>query len=284
MANIPTINEEFLKKRPLSYSSLKQFKKSPKHYIHYLTEPRAHSAAFTLGSAIDCLLLEPDKFEDRFIVTTMYKGTGSVSLNKELKAQAEAEGKQILSPDDEALARQCIKSVLEHGMASELIQNRNAVQKKLTFRYKGLPFVGYQDFASQLVRGEIIKKIVVDLKSAQSADPKDFMRDVAKWGYPLQAATYLNYYKRKYFQFPDFYWLVVEKNKPFGVSVIRMDDKDKTNAMNEFDLLVKSFKYCMKNDLWHMGYDFWLFEMKEVHTELVPRWYNSYGQTLETDL
>jgi hypothetical protein len=280
------IDIEFLKSRPLSYSSLKQFKKSPKHYIHYLTSPREYKTAYAMGNLIDSMLLQPEEVDKRFLIQELYKGTGSVALNNELRMVAQAENKEIISPKDHAIAEQCVKSVLEHKLASELLANRKDVQKELQFKYTGgIPFRGFQDFGSHLDRednGHMKRQeIIVDLKSARSAKPRDFMRDVASYEYPLQPATYLNYYKRKRWQFPVFYWLVVEKTEPFGVSVIKFDDKDKENAMIEFDLLVKAFKYCMKHDLWHMGYDFWLFDTQESHNELVPKWYDRFGHVVD---
>ncbi|MEO0900010.1 MAG: PD-(D/E)XK nuclease-like domain-containing protein, partial [Bacteroidota bacterium] len=53
--------------RPLSYSSLKEFGKSPLHYIEYLTKPSVSSQAMIAGKLFEALLFEKD-IETDFLV------------------------------------------------------------------------------------------------------------------------------------------------------------------------------------------------------------------------
>ncbi len=62
------ITRETLLERPLSFSSIKQFIRSPQHYIQYLTQERKQTDAMLLGSVVHNLILQPEKFNDNFAV------------------------------------------------------------------------------------------------------------------------------------------------------------------------------------------------------------------------
>jgi len=51
------INDEFLKGRPLSQSKMTKFRKSPRHYVDSIVEPKAPSELMIKGNAIDVLSL-----------------------------------------------------------------------------------------------------------------------------------------------------------------------------------------------------------------------------------
>jgi exodeoxyribonuclease VIII len=59
---------EDLNQRPLSYSSLKAFSISPKHFINYRNKPKETTPALTYGQALHCMLLEPQEFNDTFTI------------------------------------------------------------------------------------------------------------------------------------------------------------------------------------------------------------------------
>ena len=46
------ITIDTLKERPLSYSSLKEFAKSPRHYVEYLRREKKPTAAMAFGSLV----------------------------------------------------------------------------------------------------------------------------------------------------------------------------------------------------------------------------------------
>ena len=74
---------ETIEKRPLSYSSLKSFSISPKHYISYLTKERTPpTAALIQGSVFDILLLTPEDFEKKLYIAPPYEHSARTNLGK----------------------------------------------------------------------------------------------------------------------------------------------------------------------------------------------------------
>ena len=62
------ITQETLSQRPLSYSSLKEFAKSPSHYIQYISKKKEPSREMNFGSLVHCMLLYSQQFTELFAV------------------------------------------------------------------------------------------------------------------------------------------------------------------------------------------------------------------------
>lgn len=59
--------------RPLSQSSLKQFMKSPQHYMEYITEDKPDmKPAWVIGNLVDMMLLTPKGIDDRVAVSPTF--------------------------------------------------------------------------------------------------------------------------------------------------------------------------------------------------------------------
>lgn len=246
-----------LKDRPLSYSSIKEFRKSPKHYIQYITEPRKPpSEAQLIGSAFEMLLLEPERFaKDVFIYTkpNMRSNAGKAEW-EQIKQQGQ--GKLMITEEMESK----VKAMVENAQGCpEMMQYVDAItahQVKLSWKHKGMPFVGYVD-----AEGHLGDDWCFEIKTAQSADPDEFNRDIFNWGYNLQIGAYAEGYHKSKFKFPTFAFLVFETVPPYNCAPIMVDAKQLDMMRKEWQATVQAFKYCMDNKLFHQGYEFRLQTM-----------------------
>jgi hypothetical protein len=274
------INEEFLLKRPLSQSNLKQFKKSPRHYIEYLTGERKKSDVFTKGSLIDCLALEPEKFDDYFVLYSDFNKRLKENKSKldeyvELETKAMEKGLTMVTDEVYKEAKICVEALYDHNEARTLLEAKSNVQMKINWIDKAtrLPLIGKIDFESNAWGSHYL----VDLKSSDGAEPDVFNRDIFNYGYNIQCAVYLIAYQKKFFKFPEYLNLVVEKKPPYNVTIMYYDGKECEASKDEFYGLLKAFRRCMDEGKWAMGYDFWLFEMNRFFRVNRPGYYKHHG-------
>jgi exodeoxyribonuclease VIII len=250
------ITPEYLSKRPLSYSSLKAFRKSPKHYIQYLTEPFEATDAMILGKAVDCLTLEPEQFEKRFEVYEKFdKRTNEAKLRWSIMNDLAKENKQtLLNRDQYELALKCKDSLMSHKQSRELIEGITKTQLKLnwTDTKTNIPLIGYADFESTAWD----ELFVVDLKTCQDAEPDKFSRQALDLDYMIQCGAYLDAYHKIWYKFPSFIFLAVETKEPFNVSVNFCDDRYISIAKNEFHSTLEAFKKCMDENRFNEGYEY----------------------------
>lgn len=268
----PDINPQFLSQRPLSYSALKAFRKSPKHYLKYLSEPREQTDAMLNGSLVDCLLLEPEKFNTRYQIYEKPNLRTNEGKAEQAKLLAVAAEKNVTLVSNEMVlcARRQVDALMSHNVARAIIENRRRVQLRMKWMHKatGIPMVGYLDFESHAWEDNLI----VDLKTTKSADPDNFIRDAANLDYHIQAGAYLDGYTRTQFIIPNMAFMVVESDEPHNVAVYFCDSEYTSRALNEFHNSVQAFKYCMDNDLWKQGYDFRMMGTRDYFSMSIPKY------------
>lgn len=109
------------------------------------------------------------------------------------------------------------------------------------------------------------RAVCLDVKTTVSADPAEFGRSVAKFGYHLQAAWYLEGLAAHGLDDARFLFLCVEKTEPYPVSVVELD----AEAMDEGARLMRKaidlFARCTETGAWP-GYG------DLIHTISLPYW------------
>ena len=264
------ITEEFLQNRPLSKSSLMEFNKSPKHYIHYLQKKKKDSEAMRTGTLLDIRLLTPDQFDKKIVIVDSIPGErikgyeGFMAVYKEQKVipATQSEIDNIDNAIEAAMNTPEVRLYID-GIKKTQIEMRWHNKKN------NLPLLGYVDFET-MVSDQLF---IGDLKKTRSADPDDFTRDIYKYGYHIQAAAYLDAYKYKQFRFPYFINLCIELEEPYGCSIMFYESKTIQEAQDEFYGLLDAFRYCMDNDLFHMGYEFRLMQQSSYFAVRKPGYY-----------
>lgn len=257
-----TVDFEYIKSRPLSKSSMKEFRKSPKHYIQYLEKPRIPSDEMILGSMVDCMLLTPDRFKSDFMVyRTINKRTnaGKEEWAKLVEA-ARVEKKTLVDTGMHETAKIVVDAIYNYKDAEFLLDNirPSSVQRRVRWKNRetGLPCVGYVDFDSD-VEEQIF---LVELKTTKDADPDVFLRQAVNLQYYIDVGAYLDAYRVSRYEFPYFIFLVAETRPPFNVSVNFVDSKFADFGREEWIGTLLAFKKCMDNGLWDSGYEFRLMD------------------------
>lgn len=260
------IDLEYLKNRPVSYSALQHFVRSPKHYLHYLTGPRKKSPALALGSAVDCMLLPTVEFEKRFAVHPNYNPwTFDGKAMLEIFAQ-DNPGKILISKDEYEKATMMKNAVLENDEARNILEQITDFQKELRWidEETGIPCLAYLD--------GIGKDITAELKTAKDASQTSFMRDAFNFGYHFQTGIYKIGQASTNCLTKNYRYIVVEKELPFAVAIYE-PTKDYVEAGKKiFRKVLKDFKYCMDNDLFESGYGFWAGNDEKVLSLDLPPW------------
>ena len=249
-----------LQSRPLSYSSLKQFRKSPKHYVQYITQDRKPpSEAQIVGSAFEMLLLEPEKFKSDVFIYSKPNMRSNAGKEEWEQIKIRGQGKLMITEEIEKK----VKLMVENTRAcDEMMQYVDSITKqqtrlRWTDKKTGIPFIGYADAEGNAFGGDWC----FEIKTAQSADPKDFIRDFYKWEYNIQVASYAIGYHKAQFRFPDFAVLVFETSEPYNCAPFMVESKTLEQAKEEWRASVDAFKFCMDEELFDRGYEFLLNTM-----------------------
>ena len=199
---------------PISNSRLTAFKRSPLHLIHYLTQPKDATPAMTFGSAFHAHLLEPDKFNSLYAVAPdVDRRTKEGKLEYD-KFMYESDGKIVLTNSDKTKIVNMTEAVYANPIAAELMQQLVATEVYREWQCDGLklPMRGIID--------GIATDFMLDIKTCTDATPNKFQRDSWNMAYHRQAAIYLD----SDHSIKDFYFIAIEKDAPYGVSVHKVSD------------------------------------------------------------
>jgi hypothetical protein len=231
-----------------SKSALDKVHRSPAHYKAWVdgevVDEEREALAF--GKAFHAAVLEPAKWAARYAVQP-YFGDGRTKEAKAAKAEwlARNAGKTPIAPADYAKIEAMAASVFSHPLASKLVTGGRA---ELTLRWvdeaTGLPCKGRVDY---LTMGD---RVMVDLKSAVSADFKEFSRSCAKYGYHRQNAFYMDGARALGMPTENFLFVVVEKDPPYAVAVYSIRESDVQKGRDSIRDDLETLAGCMRSGVW----------------------------------
>lgn len=253
------ITAEFLKTRPLSYSSLKYFNESPKHYIHYLTKPKEPPTDNQkLGTLIELMIFDEEKIPKKINFHDKIDRRTKAGKEEWESLLNNNDGRLLVPSSFIEIAEKCKESVMNNEKIKPYIDSITRTQIKLEWNEKkyNVPLIGYVDF-----QGEIDGNMFIgDFKTTQDCSEEGFSKEIYKWKYYLQDAVYLLGYHKKFYKFPDYYYITVETSEPYNSNIFHCDSDYVNQCRAEIEFLLQSFKYCMDNDQFDLGYEFWLFD------------------------
>jgi len=211
--------------KPLSYSALKQFDKSPNHLLAYWNRDLTPSSAMIKGRLIHTLVLEPDTFDERYAIFE-----GKVKRGKAYDAFLEEnEGKDIISVKDHEEALEIRDKVWNDEISAKILSETQEVEIEFEQELYGVNMKGFVDGLGD--------DFCFDLKTTQSSEPSKFARDCFNYGYHLQAAIYLAATGKK-----KYYIISVESSAPFNVTVFRMTEDLLDEGFALLDRLLQKYK------------------------------------------
>jgi len=233
------ITLDTLKERPLSYSSIKEFAKSPKHYISYLNKQRETTPALQFGSLLHCMLLEPQEFNNRYAIAPKYDMRKTADKEAYAEFQIKNEGKEVVSDSLQTEVFE-IAEIVKQNPEWEIAINGAKFEVKDYIELYDLPFIRIKD---------IVKESgTIDVKTVQNGQIEAIIKDFFNYQYYIQVAIYGG----------EFSFYVVEKSAPFWNGLVPIDTKFLDYGKKELERLCVGFNYCLSNpECFKMGYEFW---------------------------
>ena len=248
------ITLEDLYDRPLSYSSIKEFAKSPRHFMNYRNKPKETTPALTYGSALHCMLLQPQEFNNQFVVIPKLDMRTKDGKETYARLEAESIGKTMI---DDKLHNE-IFGVAEYVKSNpefEILMSGAKTEVKEASEIFGLPFITIKD----IVKADS----VVDIKTVQSGQIDNLIKDFFNYQYHIQAAVYGG----------NFAFYVIEKGEPYYNGLIQVSADFMRYGKKELERLCVGFNYCLEHpECFNMSYDFW-YMMDGVRPIIsLPNW------------
>ncbi len=209
---------------PLSFSSLKEFAKSPAHFIAYKNKQKTDTAAMRFGTAVHSAVLEPQKFELEYLPTDLRRNT------KAYKALVDDNpSKTFLTGSDWTAIKRIKSNIKGCQMAYDLLSGCNKIEQLVTGTIEGIEFRGFVDAMNT--------DYMIDFKTTQNGSPKEFGRSAFNFSYYLQAAIY-----RELTGVQDFWIVTAENQSPYTITPYILSEEYLERGRVELMSLISDFK------------------------------------------
>lgn len=260
--------------RPISYSSLKEFKKSPRHYLHYLQERKESTQAQIISKALHVYFQEKEEgFLNSYAILNDlerpepekdYRNASNRDWKNSLIQEAQEANKEIITKEDFETFKEIYNSAIKNPVSRGLVLFPGEHEKKLSWKVYDEEMVGYIDKYID------DSDTILDYKFLDDANPQKFIRELQYTSGYLQASMYVDAIKEETGNTPDFYYILAEKKAPFNVSVVRMTPEYLEAGIVEYRNLVSMLKECKKHNAWG-GYEVWApFSNEGVYDAEIP--------------
>jgi hypothetical protein len=188
---------------------------TPRKFYEEMTTVRPYNPAFEIGHAAHTLMLTVgDPFE---VVDADSWRTKDAKAARDAALQA---GNTPLLAKEYAQVRAMADAILDHPVTGELFTRNDTTSEQ------SLYWTDEQTGVACRARPDLAVNdwsLVVDYKTTVSADPREFAKSIAKYGYHQQQAWYCEAVETLTGIRPEFVFVCQEKTPPYEVSLIQLD-------------------------------------------------------------
>ena len=237
------ITRQTLEERPLSFSSIKEFAKSPRHYLEYISKERTSPTdAMKMGSMVHCMILTPDVFNEQFAVAPDINKRTNAGKEEWLEFSNLNVGKTIVNNEDYEHARKLIDGVLCNDDIYNAVKSCTSFEREWRIEMGGLPYRGFFDGESD--------EYILEVKTTSDGHPKAVMSDFIRRKYHMQAGIYSQVSGKKVL------YLVIETSAPYLSYLAYATEKYVDLGRKDVAELNSRFVNCLEGGDFTGGYDY----------------------------
>lgn len=235
----------------LSNSGAKKILESPARFRHDQLHPPTSTRAFNLGRAAHAKALGVGA-PTVAVPDELLSPDGGIRSNaaKAWVAEHEAAGATVLKRDVVDSIDAMAAALLAHDIAGPLL--RQGIAELSLFARDPETQVMLRGRLDWLTRLRSGRPVIVDYKTAESANPRRFGKAAHDYGYHMQDRTYRELADATLGEKNEhgFLFIVQEKTAPFLVSVCELDDDARAVAAQANSAARRLYVECMTSGVW----------------------------------
>lgn len=254
--------KEYRKHPAISRSELWHIRESPQKFKYYKENTPAPTPSLLFGQVFHKMLLEPDAFNDEFVIAP--------EANRRTK-----DGKQMWEAFVANHENQTIIPVEMYEQAKEMCEavKREPLAVKLLNGAAEVPFFWTDEMTGEdckcrvdVLNTEYRQPIIVDVKTTADASTESFIRSAINYGYDFQAAMYSEGVEKNIGKKAMFVFIAVEKEPPFSVNILQADELMLRRGYDLFREYIGIYHDCKTSGNWY-GY---LGKLNQINNLALP--------------
>lgn len=244
-----TSDQYHLLKSHVSKSSLDVFRQSPYLYWwKYLSGKYKYDSTktFDFGKAAHGFVLEPNKWNEEFVISPTFKGEGSMKKRDNFKETHS--DKTIISMSEYETLKE-MRGVLENDRTvRDLLFISDKIVEQSYFWQNPETGIFCKCRPDQISKGII----GLDYKTTEDASTNGFPYHAKKYGYNRQAAIYSEGLLHNGIELDAFIFIAQEKKPPYLVNCFYATNNTLANGREQFLQDLNDLKVCRETNTWPM--------------------------------
>lgn len=254
----PDILEESYHKLPgINKHSLDDLEISPAHYQAGKAIPMEPTRAMIVGKALHTAILEPEFFRLRFAVNNYFKDfrTKAAQIWRD---ECQADGVEVLTRDEYRQAFYMADSLRTHGTASKLLNPKDVTREQTAIwidddAEQWAPYERDPTYFLCRGRADVLNyrySAIIDVKKTEIASEEKFRREIIKRRYDVQAAWYMDGFRKVGFDAKIFIFIAIEPKPPYAVGVYHLSSDDLNAARTKYRSNLVTLRDCQDMNHW----------------------------------
>lgn len=212
-------------------------------------EDSEKKAALDMGTALHCLLLEPDEFEKRFIIAPEFnrRTTEGKANEKAFLKDCESTGMTVMTAEEGRKLKLMQASAFAHPAARWLLEAEGHQEASIYWN---------DEQTGELCRIRPDKfltgqPVIVDVKKV--ADMSRFARHIEEFRYHVQDAYYREGFSKRFGEYPLFVFIAVSESIDCGrypVRTFQLQEEDVAAGHDLFRRDLTTYHECMQSGSW----------------------------------
>lgn len=223
-------NDEYHARPEYSSSQLKDLLRSAAHFYsnNILKEvERETKAAMNFGTLAHTLFLEPEQFENEFVIAPKFERRTKAGKEEALAWEQANQGKILVDAEQVEAAKRIVINLQKLSSYADMQNNYGMAEASIFFTdpVYDLPLRIRPDWHIAPCK-TFPNGLILDLKTTTDARAHAFSKKCSDFGYDLSASMYREGFQQYYQteQKPDFVLLVAESSIPFNVKQYKASD------------------------------------------------------------
>lgn len=244
-------NHDYHRDQSISKSGLDWIDKNPSQLIWSKNAPRdvEKEKPLDFGTAVHTLLLEPEKFNEQFVIAPELNLRTNVDKAKWAQFQEENTDRTIMTFEENRKLQIMRKSVFAHPVARMIFEADGYNEASIFWQDKETEeMCRIRPDRAINFNG---RPIIVDVKKVEGLDR--FEKHVEEFRYYVQDAMYTDGYEQHFGVRPEFWFLCVSSSVSAGkyeVEVVELPDHWKEAGYKKYRENLQTYSYCRRNDDW----------------------------------
>ena len=258
--------KEYRQHEGISRSQLWKIRESPEKFKYAMEHPEDPTPALLFGTMVHKLVLEPDTFDEEFIVAPEVDRRTKEGKAAWAQFEEDAAGRQIVKLADFQKAYEMVVALQAVPMVQTLLAGQHEVPLFWTDELTGEPCKVRLDILHEMPD----QLMIVDYKSTNDATTEAFIRSAINYGYDFQTGMYIEGVRQNFGEGKKiiFIFIAQEKEPPYAANILIADELIVKRGFDTFRELLGIYHYCKETGNWY-GY---LGKDAVVNTLGLPAW------------